>query len=128
MNNIKNMRYVLIFAYILTAALFFAAGCAVGLSSGRKISRGLLEEYSSAEPTAAINASAGAQTEETEYAVVLNNGILAVYEMKNDTKVKITEHKISEAVYPKDDIDELKKGMVFSDKNAAMAMFENFAS
>ena len=124
----KNVKYLTIAAYILIAALFFTAGFFIGVSNGRGEARQELEKQYAARPTEAVNASAAAEQNKTEYALILENGRLVVYELFGGAKKKLTEHEISEAVYPGDDIAALKAGMIFYDKNAAMAMFENFAS
>ena len=128
MKNIKNMKYVWISAYILVVALFFAAGFGAGRVSGRNGMRRELAAQSTAAPETAVNASVTAETPEPEFVLILEDSVLAVYEVENGTRARLTECKISESVFPADDIAALKKGMSFSDRNEAMAMFEDFAS
>ena len=114
--------------YVLVIALFFAAGYGAGMVNGRTRAREEFVKQQETELEEALNASAEAAEEALQYAVILENGRLIVYESADGDKTKLTECEISESVYPKDDIAALKSGMAFDDKNEAMAMFENFAS
>lgn len=115
-------------AYVLVVALFFAAGYGAGTVNGRNSAREDFEKVRETETEEVLNTSAEAEEELPEYTLVLENGRLTVYESANSDKTKLTECEISESVYPREDITALKSGMIFEDKNAAMAMFENFAS
>ena len=115
-------------AYVLVIALFFAAGYGAGTVNGRNRAREDFVKVQKTELEEVLNASAEAEEEIPEYTVILENNRLIVYESADGKKTKLTECKISESVYPKEDIYELRAGMVFDNKNDAMAMFENFAS
>ena len=115
-------------AYVLIIALFFAAGYGAGMVNGINRTKEELAERNSIEPTDAVNASALADEELPEYMVVIEGSALIVYKSENGDRKKLTECEISELVYPSEDISALKDGMIFNNKNEAMAMFENFAS
>ena len=115
-------------AYALVVALFFAAGYGAGVINGRNRAREDFTEQYIIKPTDAVNTSALADEILPEYTVILENGSIIVYESEDENKTKLTECKISESVYPAEDVAALKNGMIFDNKNEAMAMFENFAS
>ena len=115
-------------AYVLTIAVFFAAGYGAGMVNGLNRAREEITEQRTEATEEALNVSAKAEEDAPEYSLVLENGRLIIYEIENENKTELNKCKISESVYPKEDITALKSGMVFDDKNAAMAMFENFAS
>ncbi len=130
MNKMNKTKYMILGAYILIAVLFFTAGFTFGAYKERGKALSDFKQLAAAEPTASADAAAASASlgEKTEYSVILEDGMLSVYESVNGHKTAIAGHKISEDVFPKDDISALKSGMTFSDKNEAMAMFENFAS
>lgn len=114
--------------YILVIALFFAAGYGAGTVNGRSRAREEFAKVQEPDTEDVLNTSAEAEEEIPGYMLILESGRLIVYEVEHGNRIKLTECEISESVYPKDDIAELKTGMVFDNKNEAMAMFENFAS
>ena len=115
-------------AYVLVVALFFAAGYGAGTVNGLNRAKEDFMSKNTDISEEALDVSAEAEEDATEYTVILENGRLCVYEYADEQKTKLTACEISESVYPGEDIAALKTGMTFDDKNEAMAMFENFAS
>lgn len=118
MENSKNLKFGLtVLAYTLTAALFFAIGLFTGTRNTADV------------PIESENVSAYADNvEEIIYRVKIQSGKLCIYEITSSGITTIAECEISESVYPKEDVTELKSGIDFRNKSEAQAMFENFSS
>lgn len=118
MKILKNS--IIISSYVLLTALFFFGGYAVG-NMGSKKDIVLVTP----EPVKAADAAiSGKQT----YRIVLENGELNFYSIQNGEEHLITSEKISENIYPGDDIADLTNGVNFDNIEDAQAMFENFVS
>lgn len=64
----------------------------------------------------------------TVYEVKIENGLLQINKCVGNNKTQFWVKKISENVFPSEDIDELKKGVEFDNLDEAQQMFENFVS
>ncbi len=118
MKILKNS--IIISSYVLLTALFFFGGYAVG-NIGSKKDIVLVTP----EPVKAADAAiSGKQT----YRIVLENGELNFYSIQDGEEHLITSEKISENIYPGDDIADLTNGVNFDNIEDAQAMFENFVS
>lgn len=121
MKNLKNT--LIISSYVLLVALFFAGGYALGKIGGGN------DEVSEPLPTmSAAMANVEQEVKSPVYEVIIEDGILKIYRCIGDDKTVITSEEISEVVFPKEDIEELKKGVKFERLEGAQQMFENFVS
>ncbi|MGN0107449.1 MAG: hypothetical protein ACI4A5_07130 [Hominilimicola sp.] len=121
MKKLKNT--LIISSYVLLVALFFTGGYALGkIGTGKDVTTAPL-------PTMrAAMANAEPEIKSPVYELIIEDGILKIYKCIGDEKTVITSEGISESVFPKDDIEELKKGVKFERLEAAQQMFENFVS
>ncbi len=117
----KKMKNTLIISsYVLLVALFFGGGYALGRM-------GVKEEV---EPTPTMSAVEvlEAEIETPEYELIIEEGVLKIYKCIGESKTIVMSEKISENVFPKEDVEELKKGVRFERLEQAQQMFENFVS
>ncbi len=122
-------RHILTAAsYVFLTALFFGAGYLIGFENGD----GMLStpvSVSSAAEDSATPAPSPVHTEAvTAYRVILEDGELRLYLDENGTSKLISNETVSEALFPKNDIESLKAGLLFSSLEDALSMMENFLS
>ena len=121
MKNLKNT--LIISSYVLLVALFFTGGYALGKIGGGK------DEAAAPLPTmSAAMANVESEIKSPVYEVIIEDGVLKIYKCIDDEKTVITSEEISESVFPREDVEELKKGVKFERLEAAQQMFENFVS
>lgn len=121
MKILKNT--LLISSYLLLVALFFFGGYAIGR-------REINNEGTFPEPTmyAAWSEQEVEERRSPEYEVIIEDGILKIYKCIGENKSVIMSEEISESIFPRQDIKELKDGVRFDRLEAAQQMFENFVS
>lgn len=121
MKNLKNT--LIISSYVLLVALFFSGGYALGKIGAKE------NNTSTPMPTMnAVAANADSEVKSPVYKVIAEDGVLKIYRCIGDEKTVITSEKISESVFPTEDIEELRKGVEFERLEGAQQMFENFVS
>ena len=121
MKILKNT--LLISSYLLLIALFFFSGYALGR-------REINDEGMFPEPTVytAWSLQETGERRSPEYEVIIEDGFLKIYKCIGADKTIIMSEKISESIFPRQDIKELKDGVRFDRLEAAQQMFENFVS
>lgn len=121
MKILKNT--LIISSYLLLIALFFSGGYALGR-------RGAESDAPVPEATA-YPAWTEEKTENTaapEYEVIIEDEVLKIYKCIGKSKSVVTSEKISERVFPPQDIAELREGVRFERLEEAQQLFENFVS
>lgn len=117
----KKMKNTLIVSsYVLLVALFFSGGYALGRTSTKK-------DVTPTPTTSAVEA-AKISVKTPEYELITEDGMLSIYKCIGDNKTVVMSEEISEDIFPKEDIDELRKGVRFERLEQAQQMFENFVS
>lgn len=119
MKFVKNT--CLVSTYILLVVIFFAGGYAIG-RVGTNNNKTVSENTFEAEQASVSN------VRETVYEVKLENGTLRLSECTGESEMLISSEKISENVFPSDDVYELKEGVKFDTLEKAQSLFENFVS
>ena len=120
-NIMKKMKNTLIISsYVLLVAMFFSGGYALGRM-------GMKEEVIPT-PTMSVVEATEMDIETPEYELIIEEGMLTIYKCIGDSKSVIMSEEISENIFPKDDIEELKRGVRFERLEQAQQMFENFVS
>lgn len=125
MDKFKNS--IIIAAYVLLMTVFFMGGYAFG-------------SYRT-EPTEVVKATAEPRTEEavsavnvreaeemTVYTVIMEDGVLYLYSVTGEERTQIASEKISESIFPKDDMEKLRNGVTTDNIGDAQELFENFVS
>lgn len=117
----KKMKNTLIISsYLLLVALFFSVGYALG-SAGTKGNGSpvpVMETYEIPET----------EIETPEYELISEDGVLTIYRCIGSSRNVIMSEEISEDIFPKEDIEELREGVRFKRLEQAQQMFENFVS
>lgn len=121
MNKMKNTAVIL--AYVLLAAILFSGGYIIGKTTMGGYEH---ERYEAAEAAAEITAAE--ETLSPMYEVKAENGKITIYKCIDDKKTPLMSDEISERVFPKEDIEELRAGVTFERLEQAQQMFENFVS
>lgn len=121
MKNLKNT--LIISSYVLLVALFFGGGYAIGrIGTTEKPSAVVVQT------PPVIEAVAGQEVESPVYEVIIEDGILKINKCIGEIKTVVVSEEISENVFPYDDIEELRRGVIFERLEQAQQMFENFVS
>ena len=120
----KLKNTLIISSYVLLVALLFSGSYVLGRSTVRR---------GAPEPTAEPAAETVETVTEDEvkapfYEVVMEDGKLIIYKCIGNTKSVVASEEVSESIFPKDDVKELKKGVKFDRLYGAQQMFENFVS
>jgi hypothetical protein len=116
---------LIIASYVLLVAIFFAGGYAFG---NYKI-EGVVQSTEAPRPVEAVSAANISEAEEvTVYTVIMENGVLKLYSVTDGEKTQIAGQKISENIFPKQDIEMLKNGVTTDNLGDAQELFENFVS
>lgn len=121
MKILKNT--IIVSSYVLLVALFFSGGYAIGKIGTDKNETPIPTPY---EKT--VEAVSEKAVQSPTYEVVIEEGKLIIYKCIGEIKTMIASEEISEDVYPKEDVEELKKGVEFERLEGAQQMFENFVS
>lgn len=121
MKNLKNT--LIISSYLLLVALFFSGGYAIG-----KISTEKTAEPMPLETPEAVETSVTEQKRFPEYEVKIEEGVLKIYKCIGEKKEVVTSEEISVDVFPREDIEELGRGVRFERLEQAQYLFENFVS
>lgn len=117
----KKMKNTLIISsYVLLVALFFSGGYVLGRT-------GTKEETVPAPTMSAVEVTE-MNVEAPEYELVIEESMLRIYRCIGDSKTVVMSEEISENIFPKKDIDELRGGVRFERLEQAQQMFENFVS
>lgn len=117
MKILKNTA--ILTSYILLVAIFFCGGYALGRKNTEPVV--LYDENTAVE----VNSD---NVNDVSYEVKIEDGILSINERRGDDRKMLLSEKISESIYPKDDISELKTGIEFDTLDKAQSLFENFVS
>lgn len=122
MENTNKARNILtIAAYVLLMTLFFFGGYAVG-----GIEQKTVAVVSTPQPKS-VQAAASIQ-EPARYELILINSELFLYKNTSNSHELLYSHPITENIFPKEDTDELKKGLYFEKLEDAQSLLENFVS
>lgn len=121
MKKLKNT--LIISSYVLLVALFFGGGYAIG-----RIGAGQEETPIPVQTPGTIETVSENFVEGPIYKVVIEDSVLKIYKCIGEEKTIIMSEEISENVFPKDDIEELRAGVEFERLEQAQQMFENFVS
>jgi hypothetical protein len=121
MKILKNT--LIVSSYVLLVAVFFTGGYAVGKMGAAGESEPIPSQMPKNMETVSQFVSA-----EPEYEVIIENGTLKIYRCIGDERTVLSSEEISENVFPKDDIEELHKGVKFERLDDAQQLFENFVS
>ncbi len=120
----KKSNIIMILAYVLLVFMFFGAGFFVGTLTNPKpvVSRTVSKnELMSVSMPATI-------TEKLQYSVKLQGDELSLLRITQDGEEMIYSIKISQNMFPKDDIEQLKEGIECENIDEARALIENFSS
>ncbi|MCC8160701.1 MAG: hypothetical protein LIO53_05260, partial [Oscillospiraceae bacterium] len=109
--------------YVLLVALFFGGGYAVGRMGTQSAEIPVPENT-----PAAVETVTDSIAQSPVYQVIIENGILKIYKCIGENKMVITSEEISESVFPKSDIEELREVVEFDRLEQAQQMVENFVS
>ena len=119
--KIKNT--LIISSYVLLVALLFSGSYVLGRSTVRKDVPDNIEETAEAVETVTDN-----EVKAPYYVVCMEDGKLIIYKCIGSIKSIVASEEISESIFPKDDVAELKEGVRFDRLDGAQQMFENFVS
>ncbi len=136
MEKLKNLKYGMgILAYVLLIGLFFAIGYYTGNIHGASVQKKIYETEDEAISTSSYASvyeggenTADKSPGDTVYEVSLDGGMLVIIKHHNGDTASIAQCAIAENVYPKADIERLKKGIKFDDIKDALSVFEDFVS
>ena len=119
-NKIRNI--LIVAAYVLLMTLFFFGGYAVGGIEQKPIA-----VVSTPQPNT-IPAAAVQSEENVKYELILINSELFLYKNTSNSHELLYSHPITENIFPKEDTEELKKGIYFEKLEDAQSLLENFVS
>lgn len=120
----KLKNTLIISSYVLLVALIFSGSYVIGKSTMQKDVPKATEKPSED----VVDAVLEQETRMPFYEVCAEEGKLIIYKCIGNTKSVVTSEDISESVFPKEDMEELKKGVIFDRLEGAQQMFENFVS
>ena len=119
----RKQNIITIVAYVLLMVLFFMFGYFVGMFNTRQNTPRIV---SNGETT---TASLPTMIEEKDfYSVKMEDSTLHLSRVNSLGREVIYSVEISESIFPPEDIDQLKKGLNFSNIYEAHAFIENFTS
>lgn len=121
MKFLKNT--MIVSSYLLLVALFFGGGYAIGRMGTEEIKK----ETPIPSP-ATVETVTAKSIESPVYELIIEDGVLKINKCIGEDKTVITSEEISESVFPREDIEELKRGVRFERLEQAQQMFENFVS
>lgn len=124
MEKFKNS--IIVASYVLLMVMFFWGGYAFG--SYRREPVGVVAATSAPKEEAVSVSNIQEQGEKTIYKVVVEDGVLCLYEITGGEKKKIADEEISENIFPRDDMERLKNGIMTDNLGDAQSLFENFVS
>ncbi len=104
--------------------VFFAGGYAFG-SHQSETAPAVSRTY---EPVREVNAKTETEESVTVYTVILDGSNLYLYSVTDGLNTEIARRKISEGVFPADDVEMLKNGVTLDNRGDAQELFENFVS
>ncbi len=120
MKILKNT--LIVSSYLLLVALFFGGGYAIGRSGVKDTAT------SEIMPTPEAVETTADKIESPEYELIIEEGVLKINKCIDEEKTVISSEEISESVFPREDVEELKRGVRFKRLEQAQQMFENFVS
>ena len=120
--KIKNT--LIISSYVLVAALFFS----VSYVAGRTVFHKDLPKPTEKPEEEIVETSADAGERAPYYLVKSEGGEVIIYKCIGNIRHAIASEKISESVFPKEDMEELRSGVRFERLENAQQLFENFVS
>ncbi len=109
-------------AYVSMMTLFFFGGYALGTSRAKTTAA------VSATPVPAVRAASTSARESAHYELVLENSELFLYKRTGTDSELLYSHPITESVFPREDLDELRGGVSFDTLKDAQSLLENFVS
>lgn len=119
----KVRNTLIIFAYVLLMVLFFFGGYTIG-----GIQNGDVSLTSTPEPLIVPAVAPNTAQNSYSYEIILSNSELLLYKIDGDTRELLYSHPISENIFPKEDMEELKNGVKFEKLSDAQSLLENFVS
>lgn len=124
--NLDRRNITIILSYLCLTIFFFI----IGFFSGKTKNTNDVIKYTSADINSVPYASATPLISESPslYRVILEDGQIRLYFDEGGISRLVSSEEISEDAYPVSDIATLKKGMVFSSTDEAIALMENFIS
>lgn len=120
--KIKNT--LIISSYVLLMALLFSGAYVVG-KTGMTPERYEPETGENEEIVEAVSENTAYTP---EYEVIYEDGKIIIYKCIGNIRSVVTSENVSESIFPKEDIEALKKGVKFERLENAQQMFENFVS
>lgn len=121
----KFKKTLLISSYVLVAALMFSVSFVAGKMGTNVIGP---KETEKPEEETAVETVSENTAYSPEYQVIYEDGQIILYKCMGNIRSVIASEKVSEDVFPKEDVEELKKGVRFQRLEGAQQMFENFVS
>lgn len=119
----KTKNTLIICAYVLLMTLFFFGGYAAGGMRRNKIAAVPTPEPVSV-PVAAVNPDQSV----IQYELILDHSELFLYKKDGEDTELLYSHPISENIFPREDMEELKNGVYFETLEDAQSLLENFVS
>lgn len=120
----KFKHTLIISSYVLVAALFFS----VSYVAGRTLFNKDIPKPTEQPDEEIVETSADAGERAPYYLVKSEDGEVIIYKCIGNIRHALASEKISESVFPKEDMEELRRGVRFDRLEGAQQMFENFVS
>ena len=115
---------LIISSYVLVAALLFSGAYVAGRTGMSRdipaVNTADNNEIPETVPESAVHTP--------EYEVIYEDGKIIIYKCIGEIRSVVTSENVSEGVFPKADMDALRKGVRFERLENAQQMFENFVS
>lgn len=112
---------LIICAYVLLMALLFFGGYAIGGMQNSKVAV-------SATPQPVTLPAAVSGPQRASYELILENSELFLYKRLGQDSELLYSHPITENIFPREDMEELKNGILFDNLKDAQSLLENFVS
>lgn len=120
----KMKNTIIISTYVLVAALFFS----VSYVTGRTMLKKEVPTPTEKPEEEIVETSAEVGERVPYYLVKSEGGEVKIYQCIGNIRHVVMSEKISESVFPKEDMEELRSGVRFDRLEGAQQMFENFVS
>lgn len=120
--KIKNT--LVISSYVLLMAILFSGAYVVG-KTGMSPKRQPTKPADGEEIVEVVSENT---TYAPEYEVIYEDGKIIIYKCIGNIRSVVTSETVSENIFPKEDMEELRRGVKFERLENAQQMFENFVS
>lgn len=119
----KTKNTLIICAYVLLMTLFFFGGYAAG-----GMRRNEIAAVPTSEPVSVPVAAVNPDQSVIQYELILDHSELFLYKKDGEDTELLYSHPISENIFPREDMEELKNGVYFETLEDAQSLLENFVS